>query len=144
MTTPTIPAANEVTALQAALAAEHAAVYGYGVTGAMLSGADRTAAQADYRAHQVARDTLHALLVKRGVTPVAASAVYELPFAVTDARSARRLAAVLEEGVTQAYLGVVAVADQKLRLFAALAMQPAAERAAAWRGSTVAFPGMSA
>ena len=31
--------ATEIAALQAALAAEHAAVYGYGVVGAMLSGA---------------------------------------------------------------------------------------------------------
>ena len=35
----------DIAALQGALAAEHAAVYGYGVAGAMLSGAD----QADTR-----------------------------------------------------------------------------------------------
>jgi hypothetical protein len=136
---PTVPA---IATLQAALAAEHAAVYGYGVAGAMLSGADQAAARADWNAHQVARDTLHALLIKLGATPVAASAAYELPFPVTDRASARRLAASLEDGVTRAYLGVVAVSDRKLRSFGALAMQPPAERAAAWRGSTTAFPGM--
>ncbi len=143
MTTPApAPPVNEVAALQAALAAEHAAVYGYGVAGAMMSGAEQAAARADWNAHQVARDTLHALLAKRGVTPVAASAAYELPFPVTGATSARRLAAVLEDGVARAYLGLVAVSDLTLRSFAALAMQPPAERAAAWSGSTAAFPGM--
>ena len=66
-----------------------------------------------------------------GATPVAASAAYQLPFTVNDARTARRLAAALEDGVTQAYLAVVAVTDQKLRTFGALAMLPAANRAAA-------------
>jgi Domain of unknown function (DUF4439) len=138
----TVAAPQAVQALQAALAAEHAAVYGYGVAGAMLTGADQQAALADWRAHQEARDTLEAMIVQLGATPVAASPAYELPFAVHGARSARRLAATLEEGVTQAYLGVVAVTDETLRTFGALAMLPPANRAVAWRGSTVSFPGM--
>jgi Domain of unknown function (DUF4439) len=138
----TAAAPTALQALQMALAAEHAAVYGYGVAGAMLTGGDQAAALADWRAHQEARDTLEAMIVKLGATPVAASAAYQLPFAVQDASSARRLAATLEDGVTQAYLGIVAVTDKTLRTFGALAMLPPANRAAAWRGSTVAFPGM--
>jgi hypothetical protein len=133
---------SDISALQGALAAEHAAVYGYSVAGAMLSGADQAAAHADWIAHQEARDTLEAMLVRRGATPVAASPVYQLPFAVTDATAARKLAVVLEEGVTRAYLAVVAVRDKALRSFGARAMQPPANRAAAWRGTTIAFPGM--
>ena len=133
-----------IAAMQAALAAEHAAVYGYGVTGAMLTGSARSVAYTDWRAHEIARDTLAAMIVKLGVTPVAASPAYKLPFTVTGASSARRLAAVLEEGVTRAYLGLVAVNDPTLRTFGAHAMQAPATRAAAWRGSTVAFPGMPA
>ncbi len=129
-------------ALQAALAAEHAAVYGYGVAGAMLTGTDRATALTDWRLHQQARDTLRVMIGKLGATPVAASPAYELPFTVQDAGSARRLAAALEEGVTRAYLGLVAVTDPTLRALGALAMQPPANRAAAWRGSTIAFPGM--
>lgn len=129
-------------ALQGALAAEHAAIYGYGVVGAMLDGADRALALSDWKLHQEARDTLDAMIGKLGATPVAASAAYQLPFAVNNAASARRLAATLEDGVTQAYLGLVAVTDLTLRTFGALAMQPPANRAAAWRGTTVAFPGM--
>lgn len=142
MTTANEAAQQGLQALQAALAAEHAAVYGYGIAGALLSGADRAAARNDWRLHLVARDTLQAMIIKLGATPVAANAAYALPFSVTDARSARRLAAVLEDGVTRAYLGVVAVKDLTLRTFGALAMQPPANRAAAWKGSTIAFPGM--
>jgi Domain of unknown function (DUF4439) len=134
--------AADIAALQAALAAEHAAVYGYGIVGAMVTGDTEKLAHADWLAHQDARDTLEAMLVKLGATPVAASPAYQLPFAVTGEASAVRLAAALEDGVTQAYLAVVAVSDRTLRSFGALAMQPPANRALAWSGSTVAFPGM--
>jgi hypothetical protein len=133
-----------IAALQAALAAENAAIYGYGVAGAALSGVAQSAARADWIAHQAARDTLVAMLTKLGATPVAASPAYRLPFAVTDAKSAQRLATELEDGVTRAYLGVVAVSDPALRSFGAQAMQTSANRAVAWSGATVAFPGMPA
>jgi Domain of unknown function (DUF4439) len=137
---PTAPTA--VSALQGALAAEHAAVYGYGVIGAMVTGNAETMAKADWLAHQDARDTLEAMLVKLGATPVAADPAYQLPFPVTGEASAARLAAALEDGVTQAYLAVVAVTNRTLRSFGALAMQAPANRALAWGGSPVAFPGM--
>jgi uncharacterized protein DUF4439 len=139
---PTSVKAADIAALQAALAAEHAAVYGYGIVGAMATGDTEKLAHADWLAHQEARDTLEAMLVKLGATPVAASPAYQLPFAVTGEASAVRLAVALEDGVTQAYLAVVAVSDRTLRSFGALAMQPPANRALAWSGSTVAFPGM--
>ena len=56
----------ELQALQAALAAEHAAVYGYGVAGAMLTGAEQARAMTDWKAHQEARDTLQAMITKLG------------------------------------------------------------------------------
>jgi uncharacterized protein DUF4439 len=135
--------AAEIAALQDALAAEHAAVYGYGVAGALLSGADLVHAKAGWRAHQLARDNLAAMLTRLGASPVASSAAYDLPFAVSTPAAARRLAADLENGVTRAYLAMVAVSNENLRFFAAKAMQTAAVRATAWRGSTVAFPGMA-
>jgi hypothetical protein len=133
---------TEITALQGALAAEQAAVYGYGVVGAVLGGTEQADARADWTAHQVARDNLVTMLTKLGATPVAASPAYKLPFAVTDAQSAEKLAATIENGVTRAYLGLVAVNDPTIRAFAAQAMQTSANRAAAWSGSTQAFPGM--
>ena len=135
-------ASASVAALQGALAAEHAAVYGYGVVGAMLGGTAQADASADWTAHQVARDTLVTMLTKLGATPVAASPAYQLPFTVTNAQSAEKLAAILEDGVTRAYLGLVAVNAPTIRAFAAQAMQASANRAVAWSGTTQAFPGM--
>ena len=134
-----------VAALQGALAAEHAAVYGYGVVGAMLTGAAAGATRAPTGPRTRSPGTPWiTMLTRLGATPVAASPAYQLPFAVTGATSAARLAAALEDGVTRAYLGLVAVNDPALRAFGAKAMQTSANRALAWRGTTVAFPGMPA
>jgi Domain of unknown function (DUF4439) len=139
---PAVSAVSALPALQAALAAEDAAIFGYGVVGAHLSGTRKAAAARDWTQHNEARDTLTAMISALGGTPAAAQAFYQLPFEVNDATSAAKLAAHLEEGVTRAYLGIVAVTDRRLRTFGALAMQDPAERAAFWRGSTEAFPGL--
>jgi hypothetical protein len=135
---------SAVPALQAALAAEDAAIFGYGVAGAHLSGSGKSAAEQDWTGHNEARDTLTAMISALGATPVTAQAYYRLPFAVTNAASAVKLAAYLEDGVTRAYLSLVAVSGQKWRTFGALAMQASAQRAAFWRGTTQAFPGLQA
>jgi|SRR5271165_4711844 len=136
-------ASTAVPALQAALAAENAAIFGYGVAGAHLTGNSLAAAEQDWTTHNEARDTLAGMIRQLDTTPAATQAFYQLPFRVHDAASATALAAHLEDGVTRAYLGLVAVSDQQLRRFGALAMQGAAQRAAFWRGSTQAFPGLS-
>ncbi len=136
-------ATTALSALQAALAAENAAIFGYGAAGAHLTGSSLAAAEQDWTGHHEARDALAAMISRRGATPAAAQAFYQLPFRVHDAASARALAAHLEDGVTSAYLGLVGVSDQGLRRFGALAMQAAARRAAYWRGSTQAFPGLN-
>jgi len=132
-----------VPALQAALAAENAAIFGYGVAGAHLTGSSQAAAERAWTGHNQARDGLAAMISARGAAPASAQPFYRLPFRVHDASGATRLAAYLEDGVTRAYLGLVAVRDQRLRRFGAMAMQDAARRAASWRGSTQAFPGLS-
>ena len=133
---------SAVQALQAALAAEDAAIFGYGVAGAHLSGSRKSAAVQDWTGHNEARDALAAMVSALGAAPTAGQAFYRLPFAVHDAASAVALAAYLEDGVTRAYLGLVAVSDRRLRTFGAVAMQSSAERAAYWRGTTQAFPGL--
>ena len=132
-----------VPALQAALAAENAAIFGYGVAGAHLTGSSQAAAERAWTGHNQARDGLAAMISARGAAPGSAQPFYRLPFRVHDASGATRLAAYLEDGVTRAYLGLVAVRDQRLRRFGAMAMQEAAQRAASWRGSTQAFPGLN-
>jgi Domain of unknown function (DUF4439) len=136
-------AAARLSALQAALAAENAAIFGYGVAGAHLTGSSQAAARQDWTGHNEARDALAAMISRLGAAPAAAQPFYQLPFPVHDAASARALAARLEDGVTRAYLALVAVGDQQLRRSGAMAMQGAAQRAAFWRGSTEAFPGLN-
>ena len=131
-------------ALQAVLAAENVAVYGYSLAGAQLTGGPYTTAQQDWNLHRAARATVSAMITRLGGTPAPAAAAYRPPFAVTSAATARSLAALLEDGLVQAYLGLVALVDQDLRAFGAGEMQAAAIRAAFWRGSTIAFPGLPA
>lgn len=137
-------AAGAVGALQGALAAENAAIFGYGVAGAYLTGPRQATATAYWNDHRFARDTLAAMLRGRGAQPVAANDAYKLPFGVHTGTEAISLAIFLEDGVTTAYLGLVAAGDAGLRTFGAQAMQQSAIRAASWRGSGVAFPGFPA
>ena len=135
-----------IAALQSALAAEEAASYGYGVVGARLpqGSAEQATATTDWVAHMRARDRLSALITARGATPVPAAVAYRLPAPVSTPAEARTLAATLEDGVTQAYLALVALPDSSLRSFGAKHVRAAALRAQAWRGSVQAFPGLPA
>ncbi|MFJ9817981.1 ferritin-like domain-containing protein [Streptomyces sp. NPDC101151] len=135
--------AAELTALQAALAAEHAAVYGYGIVGGRLDERRRTEARAAYDAHRARRDALVREVRDRGGEPVAASAAYALPFPVPDAASAVRLAAQLEERLAGVYSDLVRAATGERRGTAAGALREAAVRAVRWSGESVAFPGLA-
>ncbi|MFE2379305.1 ferritin-like domain-containing protein [Streptomyces sp. NPDC059398] len=131
-------------AAQAALAAEHAAVYGYGVVGGRVSAARRAEAHQAYDAHRARRDALVRTVRDLGGKPVAASAAYALPFDVAEQADAVRLAAVLEDRVADVYSDLVRAARGPLRHEAALALREAAVRAARWRGDgSVAFPGLA-
>jgi hypothetical protein len=143
-TTAQATAAAKVSALQAALRAENAAVYGYGVVGAHLTGTALAAATSDWIAHQVARDSLEAMLRSSGSRPVAAAVAYRLPHPVHTPAAAMLLAVTLEDKVAAAYLGLVALPGAAIRELGARAVIAAAIRAASWRGKTVAFPGFAA
>ncbi|WP_053753517.1 ferritin-like domain-containing protein [Streptomyces sp. MMG1533] len=134
---------RELEALQAALAAEHAAVYGYGVVGGRISEGRRTEAKAAYDAHRARRDALTREVRDQGGTPVAAAAAYALPFPVPDSASAVRLAAELEDRVAGVYSDLVRAAGDERRGTAAEALREAAVRAVRWRGESVAFPGLA-
>jgi hypothetical protein len=132
-------------ALQSALAAEQAAVYGYGVVGAYLTGGPtQDAASADWLAHQDASNTIGAMLRSLGAQPAAAAVAYQLPITVQTAAQAVSLAVLIEDRIAATYLGLVALSSPSIRTFGALQVQASALRAAAWRGSTVAFPGLPA
>jgi uncharacterized membrane protein YraQ (UPF0718 family) len=137
------PAPGTIRALQTALTAEHAAIYGYGVVGAYLAGSMQATATSDWVAHQVGRDRLEAVLRSLGAQPTAAAVAYQLPVPVRNASEAVALAVVLEDRIATAYLGLVALSNVSIRDFGAMQVQASAMRAAAWRGGTVAFPGMT-
>lgn len=136
--------ARGTAALQAALTAEQAAIYGYGVVGAHLSGTGLAAATADWTAHQVAANRLAALLQAAGVTPDSSSVAYKLPHPVATPAQAVALAAALEDQVASAYVALVADTRPAVRTLAARELRDAALRGATWRGRTAAFPGLSA
>jgi hypothetical protein len=147
--TATLDEGTENAALGEALAAEHAAVWGYGVVGAALDVDARTAAAASETAHRDVRDQLVALLGTRDADAPGPEGGYALPFPVLSAVDAAALAVVLEDGVSAAWVRVLDQAvDRAVREFAIGALTAAEIRAVGWRTSagrtpvTEAFPGL--
>ncbi|MYU22042.1 DUF4439 domain-containing protein [Streptomyces sp. SID8352] len=134
---------RELTALQAALAAEHAAVYGYGVVGGRIGEERRAEARSAHDAHRARRDALARAVRERGGTPAASAAGYALPFEVPDRAAALRLAAELEDRVAGVCSDLVRASSGGVRASAAAALREAAVRAVRWRGGSVAFPGLA-
>jgi hypothetical protein len=142
-------AGTENEALRGALAAEHAAVWGYGVVGAALGAGAASAAGAAETAHRDLRDRLTALLTERNAEPVPAKGGYVLPFPVLSEVDAAALGAVLEDGVAAAWVRVLGqAAERSTRELAVGALSAAEVRAVAWRTAagqapvTRAFPGL--
>ncbi|WP_127497163.1 ferritin-like domain-containing protein [Actinoplanes solisilvae] len=132
----------------AALAAEEAAIYAYGIIGVHLSGkGDIAEARAAEQAHRGRRDYLVGRLDTLKASAAASPAGYELPFAVTDRESALKLAIQIEDGVAQAWRPVLPVTTGNDRGTALAAMTEAAVRATRWRRlaevspATLPFPG---
>lgn len=94
-------------ALQATLAAEHAAVYLYGVLGAQTSRRQRPTLYAElnaaYLAHRQRRDQLVAKIAETGVAPVAAAVAYKLPNAADTPRRVMLAARTTEERAALVY-----------------------------------------
>jgi hypothetical protein len=136
-----------VEALAAALQAEHAAVFGYGVVGAHLDAATRTAAADAENAHRNRRDALILRIVQEKATPPAAAAAYALPFPVGDRASALKLAVALEAGAAVAWRSALGGTTADDRTMALNALIDCATRATQWRvtagitPATVPFPG---
>ena len=136
---------NELEALAAAVALEHQVVYGYGVAGAHLGGAQRRRARAAYDRHRLRRDQLATFIAERKGTVPAAAPAYALPFPVTGAPTARELLARLEDACAGAAwdLTAAAPAGSDVRRIAVRWLTEAATAAASWRspGASAALPG---
>src|SRR4051794_25398858 len=142
---------TETTALRDALAAEHAAVWGYRVVGAALDPGERQPAADSEAAHRDVRARLVALLDERKADPVPAQGGYALPFPVLSAVDAAKLAVVLEDGVASAWAHVLGGAvGRDIRQLAVDTLSATEGRAVAWRTTagqtpvTSAFPGLPA
>jgi hypothetical protein len=142
-------AGGEDGALRETLAAEHAAVWGYGVVGAALGPEGRAPAGEAEQAHRDVRDRLAALLDERDADPVPAEAGYTLPFPVLSAVDAAALAVVVEEGVSATWVALLDAAGRPaVRQLAVDALGAAEARAVAWRAAagrtpvTAALPGL--
>ena len=140
---------TETAALREVLAAEHAAVWGYGAVGAALPPDGRAPAEAADIAHRDVRDRLVALLDARGADPVPREPGYTLPFPVLSAVDAAALAVVLEEGVSAAWVRLLdQAAEPSVRELAVEELGAAEVRAVGWRTAagrtpvTSAFPGL--
>ena len=143
-------AAGESEALNAALAAEHAAVWGYGVVGTALPAERRRLATAAENAHRDARDRLVALVSEQGAEPAGPEGAYELPFPVLSAVDAATLAVTLEEGAEAAWAWVLDQAtERETRTWAVTVLGDTEVRAVTWRAAagrtpvTVALPGLA-
>ncbi|MBB5872279.1 Mg-chelatase subunit ChlI [Allocatelliglobosispora scoriae] len=129
--------------LATAVAAEHAAIYGYGVIGPRLTKGSVSAAESAEAMHRRRRDQFSRLL---GEGAPAAAAAYATP-PLADAVAAAKLAGQIEERVTAAYRAALAVTEGDTRRQVLDAMIDAANRAAQWRRAagttpaTVTFPG---
>ena len=142
-TTPATPAE----ALSAALTAEYAAIWAYGVIGVRLADAARTAARAAEAAHRSRRDALILQLSAGGGQVPADQAGYALPYPVTDRASALKLAVEVEERTAAFWRAALAHTGGVDRNRALAALTDCAVRATRWRRAagvtplTVAFPG---
>ncbi|MFY1695089.1 MULTISPECIES: ferritin-like domain-containing protein [unclassified Solwaraspora] len=124
-----------------ALAAEHAAIFAYGLIGAQLTGDAVNRARTAETAHRTRRDEL--ILRSTGSDIVPAQAAYEVPFPVTDQASALRLAAEVEERSAAVWRDLLAATEGPQRESALTAMIEYAVRATQWRqtaGSTPVVP----
>ncbi|NUR96234.1 MAG: ferritin-like domain-containing protein [Kribbellaceae bacterium] len=133
---------SQLDALQAALAGEHAALYGVGVAGGKLNGARFREATDLFGAHRNNRDHLSALIVAVGQTPVAAEPAYDLPQSVTNGATAAALILYIERRIAAVYGDLVEAAEQPaVRTFAIDTLLAAATNQLTWGGAPAVLPG---
>lgn len=130
-----------MTTLNDALAGEHAAIFGYGVLGAHLTGPALDLARQAEAAHRARRDALLVRLSSASPAPPAAEPAYTLPFAVADEASALKLATGIEERTGAVWRAAIADVGGDDRHRALDALTDCALRAARFRRAAGQTPG---
>lgn len=133
-----------------AVAAEHAAIYGYGVVSARVMPDQNDLVSEAVAQHRNRREAALSLLKVRSVTAPLPAAGYQLPFPVTGPIGAGKLAVQMESDCAVAWRAVMEQSDSEQdRAFALTGVTQCAVMAARWRRVlrawpvTTAFPGGS-
>lgn len=132
-------------ALQTTLAAEHAAVYVYGVLGGRTSQAEwpalYTAVSSAYAAHRARRDHLVGEISATGADPVAAETAYDVPAGAVDRAGINAVALETERACATTYAWMVASTTDAERRWAITALNETAVRELVFRGTPEMLPG---
>lgn len=132
-------------ALQQTLAAEHAAVYVYGVLGGRVSSAadPQTAAklEAAYEVHRARRDQLRSVIADLHKEPVAAAPGYRVDVRSRESAELLRVARLTEDRCAGVYAQLVASSVDGQRRWAIAALTDAAVRLLSLGGSPSTYPG---
>ena len=132
-------------ALQATLAAEHAAVAAYAELGGRVSTSaspvETAALRAAYAVHRERRDHLRTLVASLGDEPTPPAAGYRVPAASRRTPQLVAVARSLEERAAETYAQLVASSVGDLRRWAVVALEDAAVRGLGFGADAEAFPG---
>lgn len=143
-------------ALQAALGAEHAALYCYGLLGARASASAQPKLAAGlaegYQLHRRRRDQLIAMVGRRGATPVAAEVAYEVPGVADSGPDAgletgpelSNAALTVERRIARTFGQLIESTAGAERRWALVALEQTAVRQVEFRGTPEMFPGTTA
>lgn len=132
---------KQITALKNVVAGENAAIWAYGFLMAFLNDDEYRAGYSAFNSHRNARDRARLKLRALNQNPPRPEPNYDLPFQVSDAKSAKQLAAYIEDRLSGIYTAWTATEINEDQLYAfELAIQTAS-RSYFWSKETKAFPG---
>ena len=140
-TSSTQASADANQALTTAIHGIDAAIYGYGIAGAHLTGSEQKKA---VRAIATLNRQRLAFMLAVGSQVNATAVAYDIPFSVTDSATAKKLAALIEVKLIPLFSAVVTSTDGPTKLAAQIAKSKATARAAVWAGAPISTPSPTA
>jgi hypothetical protein len=131
---------TEQQALAALVSGIDAAIYGYSVAGAHVTGGARRRALAGLDSHRANRDRAASMIVAASATPPGSATAYTFPTPVDSPASARTLMALVDNRLVGLYADAAAGLAGGDRRWAARTAAECAMRAVAWGEESQAFP----
>jgi hypothetical protein len=135
-----------VEALQKTLAAEHAAVYVYGVVGGRVSVSAQprlwSAVRSAYNLHRARRDQLTSMVRTAGAEPVPAEVSYQMPNMAGTPAEQEAASRTVEERCCAVYADLVGSTSRAQRQWALDALEDAAVRLLGFGGAATPYPGI--